>query len=227
MTAALAAGLVTAHLLGVDVSTLTRDTTSVAELEPWNGSLSLLGVMAMAAGAGACGVAGFALRGQGERRRGDFLLATGGLVGLISLDDGLLLHEGIGPHYVGIPEPVMYALLLLAGATWLVLFRTEIARSELGLLVAGGGCLGLSLASDVSGVVPGPVEDGLKLAGIVGLVAWALWLCVEQLLAAARDTPGRPGPPDPTYARAVGSSATTASAASDVVAARSPSDRRS
>lgn len=173
--------LIATYLGGADVSELVRDPTSIAEVAPWTGFLSTLAVMAWAAAAGACVTAGLALRGAGDPNA-RFMLATAALIGYIALDDGLLLHEGIGPDYVGIPELAMYGLLLGAVAGWLFGFRDEIASTDAGLLIMGMGCLGVSLASDVVGVVPGPAEDGLKLAGIAGMVAWAFVTSREALL---------------------------------------------
>jgi hypothetical protein len=119
------------------------------------------------------------------------MLAGSGLLALVLLaDDYLSLHElfddaamsvaGLGESTLlrNGSELLAFGLLGLGIAAYLVAFRSLLARTEIGLLIVAGMLFACSLGIDMLprswlAAVPvptwlwDPVEDGLKLAGIV------------------------------------------------------------
>ena len=104
------------------------------------------------------------------------LLATvAGLSACLAVDDMFMLHEEIGPEWLGIPELAFYLLYgVLAGYLAWCLWR---ARVDLAGLKVAMVFLGLSVLTDVF-KVHGPfsywLEDFTKLAGFgAWLVFWS------------------------------------------------------
>jgi hypothetical protein len=108
---------------------------------------------------------------------------------VLAFDDLFVLHEIVGPRYLGIPERAFMALYaVLALVTLRLLFGQVGIRGSIGLLVALG-CLGMSVLLDLAvldssslrvGSVTIPqfvFEDLLKLAG------WAAWFGFWMALA--------------------------------------------
>lgn len=152
------------------------------------GLLSNLGIVVLAASAGAALVGRLALRGTGDRLRP--LLAWSAVLSLtLALDDLLLLHEtATFLPWAGALFGAAYGLAFLLLLVW---FRTEI-RQELdaGLLVIAVAALAASALVDV--VIEPPtqwsvfIEDGAKL---LGLVAWSAFVMRAAILAL---NPARP-----------------------------------
>ncbi|MGI8622068.1 MAG: hypothetical protein ACR2NB_00965 [Solirubrobacteraceae bacterium] len=170
---------------GAPLHDLLRDAASGPGVDPWTGLLAIAGLMGWVAAAAACGVTGLALRARGESRRGRFMLATAALLGLLAADDGFQFHEGIGAELLGIPDLATYAVLGGAVLAWLWSFRDEILATELGMLLAAFGGVGMTVGLDVLGVVPIQVEDPFKLVGIAAFVVWAVRESLEALEALA------------------------------------------
>lgn len=146
------------------------------------GLLSNLGIVVLAASAGAAFVGRLALRGTADRLRP--LLAWSAALSLaLALDDLLLLHETAtflpwaGALFVG-----AYGAAFVIFVVW---FRAPI-RQELdaGLLVITAAALAASAVVDV--VIEPPtqwsvfIEDGAKLLGVV---AWSAFVMRAAILA--------------------------------------------
>jgi hypothetical protein len=170
---AAAALLLGLEALSVDTSELTRDPGAVAELPQHVGLISTLGVMLWAGSAGACLLAARALAIRGEdSRRAEFLLATGVLLAVLGIDDGLQLHENV-PMHAPVPEVALYALFGMVVALYSVRYLDLLLEQERFLLGLGFSFLALGAALDVPGGVPFTVEDFPKLIGLVAVSAWA------------------------------------------------------
>jgi hypothetical protein len=170
--------------LGVETSELTRDPGAVAELSPHVGVISTLGVMLWAAAAGACLIAARALSLRGDDpERAEFLLATGAMLAVLGLDDGLQIHEHI-PQYAPIPEFVLYGLFGVVVLLYSFRYRELLLEDERFLLGFGFSLLAVGAALDVPGSVPFTVEDFPKLTGLVALSAWAFARSLDALIRA-------------------------------------------
>lgn len=174
-----------ALLIGLELAAvegeLTRDVATEADVVPWTGAISTFGLLVWSAMAGACVVTALALSRHGLDESARFLGATGLLIGYLALDDAFLLHEQIAPYYVGVPQPVVYLLLVALVAMWAIRFRAAILRSDRLLFGVAGAVLGVAVLADVSGALPIPAEDWLKCVGLGALAAWAGELCVRSI----------------------------------------------
>jgi hypothetical protein len=179
------AALAVLELLRDDITPLTSDPTTTADLEPWTGLFSTLAVLGWALSAGVCVLAAAVLNGRRGGGGGSFFLATAGLLTYLALDDAYLLHEYIAPEVLGVPQPVVLALIAGAALLWATRFRHELAGSDLILLAVAAAALSGSVVTDTLGgyrlIV---VEEWLKLSGIAAVAAWCL-----TTAAAALDDP--------------------------------------
>ncbi len=150
---------------------------------PWyTGVISNLGILCWTAGA-VTSAFGAWVASQTRRPSAARFLATGALVGtVLLLDDLLQLHSGVLPGLVGVDKSVALALVLAPLAAWVVVFRSEIARTRWLML---GGFIAGSLASvavdrllDPSGAAGLLIEDGAKFLAVV---AWATYFTATTL----------------------------------------------
>jgi hypothetical protein len=164
------------HLwLGIPISTLTRDPTAVAEVPPYTGFLSQIGVLFWFASAIVCIYSSrILLMSSGITEPGRFLFASGFLTMFFVLDDVFLFHEEIFPG-IGIPERIVlisYGGLILL---WLVRFYVTIFETDFIFLGLAFGFFGISLLLDYLNppfIDPYLFEDGTKWAGIVSWFAY-------------------------------------------------------
>ncbi|MCB6179843.1 hypothetical protein LHP98_17110 [Rhodobacter sp. Har01] len=150
-----------------------RDPAALHGFNPFHGMVSILGILALACSGTVCL---FAARHC--RHEASFLSAAGLFSLVIAADDLFLLHEEVGPHWLGLPEPAILAAYGLAAVAIAVRFRDRLFGADpLGLWLALVFLSG-SVLSDQFEVVHGQngyiLEDGLKF---VGLVTWAgFWI---------------------------------------------------
>lgn len=172
-----AAVIVTLLTADVEVLDLFRDPSEIGGRlpdHPWKSGFSTAGIFAWAAGAAVCLFAGAVAgrAGRGERRT--FLLATGGLVLLLGLDDAYVVHESLAELATGFDaaEPFVMAGLATAIAVWAVTFRRSILRSDWMVLVLAGTGLGGASALDRIGG-SGILEESVEFPGLITLVVYA------------------------------------------------------
>lgn len=180
--AAIGICLLAAELAGYGVERLSGDIASTADVHPWTGAFSTLGLLGWAACCAMCAVAGAALRGRGDPRSG-FFLATAALLAFLTLDDAYLIHEFAVDQELGIPQTVVFAgiaiaALLVARRYWWAVVDTHVA-----VLVLAIGALAWSVALDI----PEPhvsfagFEEWMKLSGIAALCVWCSTAAVRAL----------------------------------------------
>jgi hypothetical protein len=164
--------------VGVDGDDLSRDVADTAQVPWWTGALSMLGLMMWAAAAAVCALSAAAVRKR-QPAQSRFLIATMALLLLAVLDDGLQLHETVGPEELGLPELLVYAVFGVAIAFWGLRFRLQILSSRVWLLAIVAVLLFGMLLSDVLVIGPTAAEDWLKNSGIAVLLIW----CADTALA--------------------------------------------
>ena len=151
------------------MSGLTMDPAETLHAVPYVGILSYFGIMLWAATFGVCLIGGLVLRQQ-HCHHGRFLLATAMFSLLLTLDDALLFHEQIFPHYLHIPQPVVMVGYVVIMTAYLLTFFRLILTTEYILFVLALISLGISAGMDQ---LLGPsdlenfIEDCLKFTGIV------------------------------------------------------------
>lgn len=111
-----------------------------------------------------------------------FLLYSGSLTTLLTLDDFFLLHDNLMPEYLGISGKLLgvgYGCLILLGT---LRHHKSIRNTDYIVLLSALGFFGLSILVDslqylVEGVIGSwrvLLEDGFKLLGIAG---WLGYYC--------------------------------------------------
>jgi hypothetical protein len=191
-------------LLAVDVEVLDlfRDPWELGAVlvdHPWKGAISTLGIFAWAGGSAASLLAGAVLRSRGQRRRGSFLLALGGLLLVFGLDDAFGIHENLTEVVLGTEhaEPIVTLALAAAFAAWAIVFRAEILRSDWGFVLLATLGLGAAVCLDLVREVGlafrglGIMEETVELAGILTFVIYA---ARESWLALAGEEVASTGP---------------------------------
>ncbi len=157
---------------GRDWWVLLRDPAAAFDFAPTSGLFSHLGVLAMAGMGAICVFVGMMLtRGAGDRT---VLLYAGTFALWLALDDLFMLHEGILPRVVGIPEHATLGLylVLVLGLMWRIGARV-FSRAFLGFWVAAG-FLVVMLATDVVyEVATSPSFLLEEIAKLCGFVLWA------------------------------------------------------
>lgn len=168
------------------IQRLTVDPSALAGVPPYTGLLSNAGVVLWFSTASV-------LLFLAASRREWVLGLPGFLSLLLGLDDGLMLHEDLVPHWLGLDDRVVQPGLYILYASLLGLtmraLRPWLRQPEMLLLLAAILCLGSSVSLDMvkeSGLLSerSPLrldegyamwlEDGLKLLGIVAW--WGYWL---------------------------------------------------
>lgn len=180
----LLAGAYALHRNGLStVERLMRDPVATMNESATLGAVSHIGVLGWAVTAGVCIFTAAAARQRdvvGDRA--GFLFWAGLLSAVLCLDDLFIIHERLGPEYLGVPETAIYAFYATAALLLLVRFRATVMRTEVLLLLSAGTAMAVAIVVDC---VPlawfnrvGPVwlqliEDGAKLLGIC---LWATYL---------------------------------------------------
>jgi hypothetical protein len=154
-----------------------RDPAAVAQMHPFTGVLSNVGILLWCAAAVAGLFAAVALRHSARCDWRRFLISSGLLSLLLLFDDFFMFHEWLAPRHLGIHEYFVLLLLLGAVGGHLWAFRRVIFTTEYTLLALALGFFGLSFMVDL---VPGRwmmhtgqweylLDDGPKF---IGLAAW-------------------------------------------------------
>lgn len=160
----------------VDISFMTRDVASIAQVSPLTGLLSNLGVLLWCATAASCGITAYVAWRTGDTSRARFFLASGVLTTYLLLDDFFLIHEHLAFRYLGLRERYVLLFLAMALFAWLVGYRQAIQRTAYGYLFMALCFFALSVVVDGLLVRLFPdldghdmvylVEDGFKWLGI-------------------------------------------------------------
>jgi hypothetical protein len=185
----LAVGTILAAVLlfratGRDWWVLLRDPATAYSFPAYAGLFSHLGVLAMTA-AGAISV--FVALCT-PRRPQSALLAAGLFTLWLAADDLFLLHEGLLPRLVGLPEPAVLGLYLLVGLA--ILWRTgaEAFSSRARGLWVSAGFLAVMVVTDLAVSLPTSSTFLLEeTAKFCGFLLWsAFWIAEARAALAER-----------------------------------------
>jgi hypothetical protein len=162
---------------GTDPKYLTGDpTTSIPGAHFYYGALSTVGLLAWSAAASISLFGAACLyRVPNCRRESHFLFWSGLLSLLLTLDDGLLLHEQLFPYGLHVPEEFVLGGYAVYFLVYVKSFFAELMRSDYLLLVAALAFLASSVLMDQ--FVPKFalhtfIEDSLKFMGIIFWLAY-------------------------------------------------------
>lgn len=166
----------------VPVGVLMRDVFAVAGQPVYIGLISNVGILLWAAAATIWAVCWFVLRGDTQARRmARFCFWSLGFTLFLLLDDALMFHDELLPLLFGAREGVIIVGMgFIALAYGLRFGRQMITETAFVPALLAAGFLGASLLYDKItpfGELQTLVEDGLKLAGIIFWLTYALSVC--------------------------------------------------
>jgi len=162
---------------GAPVGALVRDPTAYAEIPFYTGFLSSLGVVFWSATTAVCLFSARQLARRPEQAEtARFLLASGLLTLLLTVDDLYLLHDEVFLFHLGQPERRTFAVYAALTIAYLIRFRRFIFQTEFLLFGLALGCFATSVLVDIM-YLPGYginllLEEGPKFAGIVTWLAY-------------------------------------------------------
>lgn len=173
--ATLVAMVVVIVLYQVPIPSLTRDISAIADVHPFSGVLSNLGILLWCVAGSTSAFAAMILRSAEPRGNYLFLLSSAFLSAYLMLDDFFLFHEDLAGRYLGLNEKVVFVLLAVAVLSYLVSFRKVILQTNVTIFVLALVFLSLSVVVDA---IIDPwllwlghwkifIEDGAKWLGIV------------------------------------------------------------
>lgn len=174
------AGIISVYILsrlfGAPLSEFTRDPAAITHSKFYIGFLSYLGIMLWSSATTICLFGAFLLKyGKRNRQFTDFLLFSGILSLILTLDDAFLMHETVMPNYFHIPETGIYLGYFIISIGYLVYFFRRILSTDYLLLVIALLSLGLSIFIDKAfsfSNLETFIEDGFKFLGIVFWLAY-------------------------------------------------------
>lgn len=185
---------------GIPLATFVRDPAATLGGNPLTGIQSHVGVLVWWAAAAACFLGAALVRPHNQSDTA-FLVWSGTITAVLTLDDLFQFHEDLAVRYFGFDDRAVTLAYGVAVLIYLVRYRGTILRTDYFLLAAG---LALFAASNVvDGLFTDRwpadtrifVEDGFKLLGIAG---WSSYLVRTVLqLATASRTPGHDNPSPP------------------------------
>jgi len=174
----------------VPVDNLTRDPTAIAELPPFYGILSNLGILLWCTSAVTCLFVWVFLRHIPDGQPSTFLLCSGLLTSMLLFDDLFLFHEVLARQYVGLDEIVVYIIYACVLVLYMSVFWRTILHTEYVLLLSAGAFFAISLLLDVTALGLGSwgylVEDGSKFLGIAGWCGYYVRTSYQFLAKAGR-----------------------------------------
>lgn len=178
--AAAFAGIIYAYILsriyGTPLSQLTRDPSAITNSNFYVGLLSNLGIMLWSATTAIC-LFGVSLLKHSKRYHQitDFLLLSGILSLILTLDDTFLIHETVMPTYFHIPEEGIYLGYLIISIGFSIYFFRRILSTDYLLLIISLSFFGISIIVDTIfsySDLETFIEDSFKFLGIVFWLAY-------------------------------------------------------
>lgn len=174
---------------GDDFAHFSRDLVQQFSASPLTGVQSTLGSIAWFSGAAIGFFAWYLLHRWGRRDLDTrFIGAMAAFLLIMGIDDTFLLHDGLGPEFLGIDERPFIAFYGLVMVSILVGFRKVLARRE--PVLGGLGFLFLACSVGVDHFQeqlegwPYRIffEDAFKFLGIVGLAGYVVRQSLQLLL---------------------------------------------
>ncbi len=164
---------------GIPLEEFTRDPTAIANVNPFIGAISNIGILFWCISTSVCLFTFFNIVERRNNKVNDdtlFLLFFGLTTLILLLDDLFLIHESIAPVFLNISQKqiyVCYGMIVLFG---IVRFKNIILQTEWIILSSSFSFFALSLAIDIFGnsldfSKSTFLEDSFKLLGIVS------WVC--------------------------------------------------
>ena len=155
---------------GIPIQLLTRDPAASTGEGFYLGAVSNYGMILWSGAFTACLLAALVLASGKAMADRNFFLGGGSLTALLLVDDFYMLHERVFPTFLGLPDRALLATEAVLFLALIFLFRNEIRRSGVGLLLLAvlgfGASLGIDRIPEFRlGHWHHLCEDGTKLLG--------------------------------------------------------------
>lgn len=162
------------------ISMFTRDPADVANISPFVGIISNIGILFWSAAATVCLFTFLLLKSaENKGKLCWFFLVSGIITTMLMLDDLFLFHERVFPDFFHLRQRYTLMFYFVLVSVYLTGFRKVILSNEWFLLLLALSFFGLSVTVDISAkyfaeAVPfyHLFEDGFKLFGIVSWLGY-------------------------------------------------------
>jgi len=163
--------LYVSQITGINVTKFTRDPASIQHFPFYIGILSNLGVLFWTSAVAICFFSAILIKEKSENSKAvKFLISSGFLTLLLTLDDFFLFHEELFPDYLSIEQSYVFLGYLLIFAIYILLNLNIILETNYLFLSVALLFLGLSASADQFlsySTMETFYEDGLKFIGII------------------------------------------------------------
>ncbi len=162
---------------GVPYEILTSDVTAAAEVRPYYGFFSQLGILLWTASAALC-LYTYVIMSNNSFKH--FFLISGLITGYLVIDDVFLLHESFFPYF-GISQHFIFSSYGIGILIYLFKYRAIILKTNFVILGLALSCFAGSMIIDVflrdaTAIIQKLLEEGLKFTGIL---FWLLYFFLE------------------------------------------------
>jgi len=174
---------------GIPISMFTRDPADIANISPFAGVLSNIGILLWCATATICAFTFALLRATGGKKVLTwFFLASSVITTILLLDDLFLFHERVFPQYFNIRQRYTFMVYMAMTCAFVIGFRSLILQSKWFLLILAVIFFSLSIFVDIAAehiatTVPfyHLFEDGFKLLGIVSWLGYFSKMSMQSI----------------------------------------------
>ena len=190
---------------GIPISQFTRDPAAIANINPFFGFVSNIGILLWCATASICFFSSTIIRKYNQqidvykgREFSNFLMIAGFFTLLILLDDLFLFHELVFPIFLNIPGKFLFASYAIILLWYFFRFKNIIIKTKLTFLFLSLLCFGISIIIDVlrdrldiSIYQAHLFEDGFKLLGIFSWLSYFVTVSFKVLSRYGKKAEGR------------------------------------
>ena len=173
-----------------------RDQAAVANIHPFIGIVSNMGVILWTSASVLCFFCGALILKDPDRKKlAHFLIYSGVVTLLLMLDDFFMLHEVIYKVYLGLDEKFVFAVYCALFIVGLLVYKQTIQNTQYGILIIAFLFYGFSMVVDffqypiqsfIGEDLRILLEDGSKFLGITGWFGYFLktgYMAVRNLVA--------------------------------------------
>lgn len=170
-------GLLTAIFISINteipLDNFTQDPNAQFEAPFYIGFFSNLGIMLWSAAFTICFYGAWRINRKIDKRGQEFLIFSGLITMLMTMDDLFQLHELVFPKYLSISENMVYLTYLNIYMIYFIRFRKQLLNSDFIVLGIAFFFLGLSTVIDI---LPLPIEKDTFLEDAIKLLGAITWL---------------------------------------------------
>ncbi|MDJ0796702.1 MAG: hypothetical protein QNJ51_07660 [Calothrix sp. MO_167.B12] len=189
---------------GIPISQFTRDPAAIADINPFFGLVSNIGILLWCGTVSICFFSSTIIRKYNQqidlykvRDFSNFLMIAGFITLILLLDDLFLFHELVFPIFLNIPGKFLFASYAIIISWYFFRFRNIIIKTEWTFLFLSLLCFGISIIIDVlrdildiSIYQAHLFEDGFKL---IGIFSWLSYFVKVSFQVLSRYTPKAEG----------------------------------